>query len=251
MSKFKVGDKVRVTASEEELEGLSTNTDLIKTGEVYTVVSGCNLTGSLKLLDKERTWVAPSMIESVGNENIMNIEIDVKKLVELSKGDFASACVLPATKVISLEDLEEEYNRVKETMKPKTGRVLDTDYAGDYWYVSFQGDVNAHSGAKINNRSHVIYGPIFYDKESAEQYKRWLELDHTARVAMAESWDGEKADWEDGDQEKWCVIIDGKNVVVDYWYGYFKPYHFRTKKDARAFIDSITHEEAKLLIKGV
>lgn len=69
MSKFKIGDKVRVIASEEELQQYNTDTNLIKTGEVYTVQDGLPYSREL-LLGEEYTcsWVEEHMIELVEPE---------------------------------------------------------------------------------------------------------------------------------------------------------------------------------------
>jgi len=64
MSKFKVGDNVRVIASKEDLQFTLTDTDIIRQGECYTIQEVDE--GSYRLAGEEEcSWVSACMIERV------------------------------------------------------------------------------------------------------------------------------------------------------------------------------------------
>lgn len=104
------------------------------------------------------------------------------------------------------------------------------------------------------NGKRLAAGLSFDSRESAEEYRAYLEVRQKARVAMAVAWGNQTPTWVPSSESKYCITYSedngGRAKVETYQYTW-QPIHFPTKATATAFLESLTEEEAKLLLTGM
>lgn len=105
------------------------------------------------------------------------------------------------------------------------------------------------------NGKRLAAGLSFDSRESVEEYRAYLEVRQKARVAMAAAWGNQIPTWHPQSSSKYCLTYTedygGIVKVVEAYEYTWHPIHFPTKALATAFLESLTKEEAKLLITGM
>lgn len=107
--------------------------------------------------------------------------------------------------------------------------------------------VNSPNGIRI------AHGIVFNTKDEAKDYLKYLKLRQKARVAMAEAWGDQVPSWDVFTSPKFCVVYNGEKAVcrVETYGNTYMPIHFPSREGASNFLNSLTKEEAELLIKGM
>ena len=104
------------------------------------------------------------------------------------------------------------------------------------------------------NGKRLAAGLSFDSSESAEKYRAYLEVRQKARVAMAVAWGDQTPTWYHQSEPKYCIAYSeekgGWFKVESYQYTW-QPIHFPTRALATSFLESLTKEEAKLLLTGM
>ena len=113
-----------------------------------------------------------------------------------------------------------------------------------YWYVQDDGGVaeTCDIWAGIDDE-HYEFGNYFKTEEEAQKASDWLK----AFAVLRDDTKGFKPDWENDEQNKWCVLYDhGRGRLREDWYVYLQGgvIYFATRDDA---LESIKAHEREWL----
>ena len=147
--------------------------------------------------------------------------------------------------------------------KPRTGMIPDIDdieVGTEYWVVSddrvhgseITGSAGNYHKVDVNR---IAQGSAFYDKESANLELRRRKLHVLAKQAERDAWlaSGDELRLGDGSQGKYSADWDYEDsgIYHDYWnYVQTSHYNFPTKESCKAFFNSLSLEDAKILLTG-
>ena len=143
--------------------------------------------------------------------------------------------------------LQAEMDKLKSIIdKPeaKTGRVLsvdDLELNKDYWFVGSSVCRRATMDKYEMDRVRIEMGNAFHDKETAEQYSEYLNLEQELRITQAA----------DGGAGGELVIVIQDNMVVKSYSVYFHKVSFNSTHARKDFRTAHTDEQLTLLIRGV
>ena len=109
--------------------------------------------------------------------------------------------------------------------------------------------------SKVSNRSYfnkeLNQGRMFTTSAAAERFSKAERLAFECRKAMAKSFGGEEIDWLNPNQIKYCLhLYDGNAIGIVESRMIYKPFHFKTRADAKKFIGGYSDQDIILMIKG-
>lgn len=163
-----------------------------------------------------------------------------------------------------LDAIEEEAKQLRSIIeaaepKPRTGMILDINdiEVGNKYWIRTYGDMGARvcTGIPLDKRI-IETGLAFYDKESAELSQKRVKLKVVAKKAERDAWlaHGDELRWGDDSHAKYCALWNWQDDKIFYEdcdiIIQISDYNFPTKSSCKAFFDSLSKEDAKLLLTG-
>ena len=105
----------------------------------------------------------------------------------------------------------------------------------------------------IEHKMHLQVGRCFTTKAAAIRFNAAERLAQECRVAMTESWGGEKVEWNtDNKQDKFSLYcVDGHiDIIHILGRGAYLEFSFKEHDHAQAFIDKHCEEAVRLMVMG-
>ena len=94
-------------------------------------------------------------------------------------------------------------------------------------------------------------GRAFTTHRAAQRFLKAERLAFKCRQAMAKSFGGEEIDWLNPNQIKYCLhLYDGNAIGIGERQMSYMSFCFKTRADAKKFIDGYSEQEIILMLKG-
>ena len=210
--------------------------------------------GSTKQCDQ---WPAVKLKDERGDDVILCLHTNRNSIEMKPKQENT---MTPTTKQQALKELEELKARAKALeeliSKPDVPEVYQGIYlvpksSGDgirQYYITASCSIDSSSGVSVND---VTHGTAYLDRPSADKALKLMELQQKYRIAAAADWGNEKPEWNHGARSKFVLQLYCNDVCVDSYVQTYYPYHFRTQAAAKAFLATISKQDARLLVMGL
>jgi hypothetical protein len=182
------------------------------------------------------TWNQGCIEIKLKQENTMNTNTKAQALKELEE---LKARAKALEEILNKPDVPEVYQGVY--LVPKSSGIKQ-------WYIGLTNSIGSASGVEPSD---VRYGTSYVDRATAEKALKLNELQQKYRMAAANDWGNEKPNWDRGADSKFVLQLCVDKVGVDSQVVTYYPYHFRTEAAAKAFLATLSKEDARLLLMGL
>lgn len=154
-------------------------------------------------------------------------------------------------KVEKLNDLIKQAEELKaEIAREEAENNTGIAYIASDCKFSASGDGNI-SDIHIIATKYINTGRATKDRATAELIAKYDRLNFVAMKAMKKSWGNEKVDWNNSEQVKYCLNLNGACLSQEVRTSVYQRVAFKTREDLTKFSTSMAYEDLKLIITGV